>query len=73
MKLYEVTSPSGSTCKVQAIDATQAKRQVCRWIGVSPSDPWGGMKSMTAREIPEENPETTTNNNGVQLDMFTEK
>jgi hypothetical protein len=50
VKEYRVTTAGEQEFSVMAKDAASAKRQVCRWLGVSPTDQWVGMRGMMAKE-----------------------
>jgi len=53
--LYKVISPMlEQEIIVEAQNSTQAKRKACRLWGVSPSDEWHGISTMTARRLTEE-------------------
>ncbi len=53
--LYKVTSYMlEQEAVVEARDSAQAKRKACKLWGVSPSDRWHGISTMTARRLTEE-------------------
>jgi len=49
--LYLVSSHGGSTLHIWASSSAQAKRIYCREKGISPSDYWCGMSTLTARKL----------------------